>query len=287
MTQITSAKPRGGPHESRQIKAEIRDVLGRFVEAPEVSPIEVLYDMRLPQEDVNLMSLTLENLGFRIEESKVQEIFSGDEHKFSLVTNDVTRRFLLRIPDQILASPSRNNRGALLQVLDLFIENFGESVKLYILHVNTPHVLYPVVLNDLCDQKGISVEFVPVNNYLNDLRQMNDPRVREQVLKQVFSLDVHPLDEVSAKPQVKEISFTEIDKLAKIVASLPNFQDDVTNRRVLVETAGLESVVGDFKYDRTPKTVAWELISKFIQYGVVADQDGLHTFASGTRSQML
>lgn len=250
-----------------------------IVQAPEISPFETLFDMSLEASYVDLLATSLQSLGFTIGSSVVIEEISSDTHQFTLVSRqDQERRFLIRVPDIILANANRLNRAALKEVIELFADTFGQGVNLIIFHEEPPNAVFDIVMKESARQRGISIGWVPFSK-IRDLQPLGQG-IRMKLVQDILRIEAKPQAPVSLqplqnKPNISAIQSLEIDRLTDIVASRPNFIDDKTHRRVLVESSGLEKIAENFNFDRGSKDVAFDLIQIILHIGLVPET-GLH-----------
>jgi hypothetical protein len=161
-----------------------------------------LKDMRLPDEYTGILSPCLQSFGFALQHADVMEEISGEQHHFTLVTNGRENRYLFRIQDQILSNPTRMNRVALKDVLEVFINRFGAETKFFIFHETPPNTMYKYVFHELEKQKSISISFISFTE-IRDLRNLVES-LQWKIMRIHLSLEevshiVTPAPEVSRK----------------------------------------------------------------------------------------
>jgi hypothetical protein len=139
-------------------------------EIPE-DPFMALKDMHLPEEYTAILSPCLQSFGFLVQHADVMEEISGEQHRFTLVTNGRDNRYLFHIQDQILSNPSRMNRVALKDVLEVFTNRFGAETRFFVFHETPPNAMYKYVFHELEKQKGISISFISFTE-IRDLRNL-------------------------------------------------------------------------------------------------------------------
>jgi hypothetical protein len=273
--------PVGKPTESpKPVAADQNQPQTSYVlQASEISPFEMLFDMGLDATYVDLLGSSLQTLGFTIEDSIVVEEISSDTHHFTLVSRPGReRRFLIRVPDIILANANRLNRAALKEVIELFADNFGEGVYVIIFHEQPPNAVFDIVMKESARQRGLIIDWVPFSK-IRDLQSLGQG-IRMKLVQDILQLEpvgAAPFSTpvVPPKPNISAIPSREIDRLTDILASRPNFIDDKTHRRVLVESSGLEKIAENFNFDRGSKDVAFDLIQIVLHFGTVPET-GLH-----------
>src|SRR5687767_11241080 len=201
MTQITSAETPSDPSQIRQLFDGVSNKLAVGIE---LSPEEELFDMRLPEPITAIVAPLLNNIGFRIEESKVVDTISSDEYRYTLAINDGMRRFLLQMPDNILSNPSRDNLRAVNDVLRVFKDNFNPYSRIIIFGWVIPNATYDLIMRQMTDRERIPVEFVPFSK-IKDLEKLAN-HVQEQILRLVLSIELQTVNSrAKEEPQISTI----------------------------------------------------------------------------------
>jgi len=245
-----------------------------FITAPEESPFAALTNMILPDEVEVFLSQLLGKMGFRLSHEVAVEEFSEERHQFTLVTNDHIVRILMNIPDTILSSASRMNRTALKDVIEICAGQYTKDVKLFLFHESPPHTFYDLVLEEMKNQEGILIQFIPFIKF-RDIKGWSEALQRRSITNQLqlefIPSSLETKDKTPGKPRVSEITFTEMNRLADILTSISTFSDSHPGRRTMVESAGLGDLLKSIDVDDVPSQVAQKLIIAFVKKGIVEE----------------
>jgi hypothetical protein len=241
----------------------------------EASPFDALSDMSLEADYLEILSPTLSSLGFNIANSFIPDPISGDLHEFTLVSRqDQDKRMLIRIADAILDNPNRLHRAMLKEIIELFADVFQAEARIFIVHERPPNAVIELVLKESARQRGILLGFVPSSKF-RDLTPISET-FRLRIVQDILLLEgrepaptAHAVEPAPAKPAISNIQRSEILRLAEIVSDHPSFRDDKSHRRNLVEISELDEIFENFNFDRGPWDVAYELIDKTLDHGLV------------------
>jgi hypothetical protein len=248
-------------------------------------------DMSLNENYINILSPTLQTLGFTIENSFIVEEISNDAHQFTLVSRQgQDKRMLISIPDPLLENANRMNRATLKEIVELFADIFGAETQLFIVHEKPPNAVIDIVLKECAKQRGVALAYIPFSK-INDLQPVGDA-FRVKIVRDIFLLEGLPqptsvAEKPAPKPVIASIQRTEILRLVEILSDRPAFIDDKTHRRILVELSGLEVIADNFNFDRGPKDVAFELINNILDLGIMSEtgQHAAQMFLETVRDQ--
>lgn len=241
----------------------------------EASPFDALSDMSLEENYLEILSPTLGSLGFSIANSFIPDPISGDLHEFTLVSRqDQDKRMLIRIADAILDNPNRLHRAMLKEIIELFADVFQAEARIFIVYERPPNAVIELVLKESARQKGILLGFIPSSKF-RDLMPVSET-FRLRIVQDILLLEspatsptARAVEVAPEKPAIANIQRTEILRLAEIVSDHPSFRDDKSHRRNLVEIAELDEIFENFNFDRGPWDVAYELIDKTLDHGIV------------------
>jgi len=241
----------------------------------EASPFDALSDMSLEENFLEILSPTLGSLGFSIANSFIPDPISGDLHEFTLVSRqDQDKRMLIRIADAILDNPNRLHRAMLKEIIELFADVFQAEARIFIVHERPPNAVIELVLKESARQRGILLGWIP-SSKLRDLTPISET-FRLRIVQDILLLEGHlsaaparAVEAAPAKPAISNIQRSEIQRLAEIVSDHPSFRDDKSHRRNLVEIAEIDDIFENFNFDRGPWDVAYELIDKTLDHGIM------------------
>jgi len=227
-------------------------------------------------EYVQLLNRTLKR-GVAINVSSVKDILSGDIYKFTLITINGIKRCLLQIPDEILTNDSNEIFGAIDDVRDCFVDEFGKNVTLYIIHHDSPHPSIMLLTKKLWQKRvGVKVRYIALKIFqqLHEMKQ----EAREEFLKDELELDLLP-DRVEDRRSVSDIPHKEVKQLGEIIADLDAFKEGPKERRNLVEDiTEFRKWARTFNFHGSPLSVAQSLVRYLIDRSLDREDNSLGKF---------
>jgi len=222
-------------------------------------PRPTLNDMTLPEDYIVLIKPCLGRLGFSVKNEAFDEYIGKDKREFNytVVRNHRLIRYLLHIEKSFLGQVTGQNKDALREVRDLFLERAGR-VRLYVFHQDIPHGYFVNFLRTWL-KMGLRTQLVPLTN-ITDLEDFH-PDQHDDYLKGMLDLEVQE----SATDLASNITFFEQKRLAKIIEEQPGFKDEPRNRRTLVERTGFENLFGNFSWNDLAENVAFNIVKRLLE----------------------
>jgi len=254
MTNLTSTElPARNQLKSAQV------LVSKIV--PQVSVAPSLQDMTLLPEYLELLTPILKKLGFEIKRSFIESDFSDDKRIYTLITNNRIKRFLLRIPDAIFTNPRQENLHIVNVVRDLFIENFGKKITLYIFHDNIPHATYNLLMEKAWRQKwDVNVKLKALGN-IRDLKDMKE-KAGDDFVREMFDLDVLP-----DKTKKLTLSKKVLKRICNLLCSSEFGDEKGLKALVNLAFSKYESLYTQIDWSGSLKIVALNLVKLLCDFG--------------------
>jgi Effector-associated domain 8 len=223
-------------------------------------PAKILLDLRLPKAFLNLLSPPLQRLRLTLTEDVAQHEYTSIERQYTVVRNEAGQsRALLYIPGRLLDKANLSNINA--------ISNIGSAFprgSVLIIFSNTSRVpaqdIRKIIKKQWADERNIRVIFVP----WRDVEELRDKDAKKQ--EQWFNNDLELQELVNGikkSMSVQQMEGNDTETLVKILKKLPQLIDEPgRGGRTLLQSAGLDEIVGEFNLTGTARMVAWEQVDQ-------------------------
>lgn len=236
-------------------------VPARFGESTRSIPL--LETLAVPEACLALLRPPLESEGYQAQEAERTRLEGGSRStvRYTLILKARGKWPLLYLQDEILSDYTPGNRAALVEVRELFEDEFR---TLYLLHDAQPRGAYRNLAGEWEARYGVRTRFLPTSG-IHDFAQMT---LKEQIayLKRELELGAVPSDDAPApqKPPAADLGMRHIQQLITVLGNISQF-DTASHREVFLSSAGLRDLVSAVQLEGTRTVVAGAVVLELIR----------------------